>query len=171
MTFVHRDRAIFALCVAFCLGMFGLVLPNVAFAATFVTFDVPGAEGIDPSSINPAGVITGQYGDGSRVHGFVRATNGTITTFDAPGSDRTFALSINPAGVITGFYRDGSGLHGFVRAADGTITTFDAPGTGFFELARRLVGFSPAGVINPTGVITGAYDAGSGVPHGFVRTP
>src|ERR1051326_8674936 len=121
MTIVHRDRAIFALCVAFCLGMFGLVLPDVAFAATFVTFDIPGAEGIDPSSINPAGVITGQYGDGFRVHGFVRATNGTITTFDAPGSIISFALSftpagvINPAGVITGNYFDGSGLHGFVR--------------------------------------------------------
>jgi hypothetical protein len=118
MTIVHRDRAIFALCVAFCLGMFGLVLPDVAFAATFVTFDIPGAEGIDPSSINPAGVITGQYGDGSgAAHGFVRAADGTITTFDVPGALGTVAASINPTGVITGDYDDGSGsfIHGFVR--------------------------------------------------------
>ena len=52
------------------------------------TFDVPGdLNGTQPNDINPAGAITGNYGDAGNVyHGFLRARNGTITTFDVPGA-------------------------------------------------------------------------------------
>jgi hypothetical protein len=54
---------------------------------SFTTFDVPGAvNGTFPSSINPAGAITGSYYDVNFVgHGFLRAKNGTLVSFDAPG--------------------------------------------------------------------------------------
>jgi hypothetical protein len=94
---------------------------------TITTFDAPGVgpNGSEtlPQSINPAGEITGYFflaPEGSAfpvIHGFLRATDGTITTFDAPGAVlNTRALSINPAGAITGWYTDASGVnHGFLR--------------------------------------------------------
>src|SRR5207247_2451247 len=59
------DRAIFALQVAFSLGLLGPVLPNVAWSATFVKFDVPDSTYIQRSSINLARVITGSYQNSS----------------------------------------------------------------------------------------------------------
>jgi hypothetical protein len=54
-----------------------------------------------PSSINPAGAITGHYCDTSLVaHGFLRAHEGTITEFDPPSTIKMIPLSINPAGAI-----------------------------------------------------------------------
>jgi hypothetical protein len=131
---------------------------------SFTTFDVPGAvNGTFPSSINPAGAITGSYYDVNFVgHGFLRAKNGTLVSFDAPGAGTTdpsfpgtYAVSINPAGAIVGMYTDANSLsHGFVRASDGTFTTFDPPG--------KIAAFAPFALaqtsyINPDGVITGAY--------------
>ncbi len=54
---------------------------------TFITFDAPGAVDTFPSSINPAGAITGLIIDANFVfHGFLRARDGVFTTFDPPGS-------------------------------------------------------------------------------------
>ena len=150
---------------------------------TFITFDVPGAvNGTFPTSINPAGAITGYSLDVNSVgHGFLRAKNGTITTFDAPGAGTTgsfpgtYAVGINPEGTIAGMYTDANnGSHGFLRASDGTFTTFDPPG--------RIAIFAPFSFgqnlyINPDGAITGTYfESISGNPFGgnfrvFVRTP
>jgi hypothetical protein len=68
-----------------------------------------------PSSINPAGAVTGSYTDANfEAHGFLRASNGTFTTIDVPGSNGTAPIGINPAGAITGSYIDTSGMsHGF----------------------------------------------------------
>ena len=123
-------------------------------APTITTFDVPGAADTTAQSINPTGVITGQYDDGSVYsvyHGFVRDNNGNITTFDPTGSVSTLPFSINPTGVITGYYYDGSVYHvshGFVRDNNGNITTFDPTGSDSTYAVS----------INPTGVITGYYD-------------
>lgn len=133
---------------------------------TITTFDAPGAgtsgsfpyfQGSFGSSINGAGVITGNYVDPSNVeHGFLRAPGGAITTFDAPGALNTGAFSINEAGTITGSFDDASSVgHGFLRAPDGTFTTFDAPGA-----VSSTAGYS----INGAGAITGAYSAGQVVP-------
>jgi hypothetical protein len=62
-----------------------------------------------PTSINPAGEITGYFinANESGLHGFVRAADGTITTFDA-GPDRTYSVSINPRGTVMGLRSCGS---------------------------------------------------------------
>jgi hypothetical protein len=128
-----------------------------------------------PTSINPAGAITGLHqdatGDGVLL-GFLRARDGTFTTFEAPGAGTVFPwgtspYSINPAGAITGTYQDASNVyHGFLRTRDGTFATFDAPaaGTGYFQ------GTTPFS-INPEGAITGYYTDSSNVFHGFLRIP
>jgi hypothetical protein len=89
----------------------GVPRPNAA--GTFTTFDAPGAgtgtnQGTFPSSINPAGAITGIYCVPNFVcHGFLRASNGTFATFDVPGAVNGFfsPFSINPAGAIAGKLR------------------------------------------------------------------
>ena len=142
----------------FLLGMFlvGVLAPEISsvHAQTITSFD-----GF-PTSINPAGDITGSYFDSTGGHGFIRDRQGTITTFDAPGSTGTSPTSINPAGEITGIYGDSGGGHGFIRDARGTITSFDPPGsTGTFPAS-----------INPAGDITGSYFDSTGTVHGFVRS-
>jgi hypothetical protein len=121
---------------------------------TFTTFDVPGAvNGTSPSSINPAGAITGTYYDVNFVgHGFLRARNGTFATFDAPGAALigTIPSGINPEGAITGTYYDVNFVgHGFLRTTNGTLTTFDAPGAGTTGSSpgTYAVGINPEGVI------------------------
>jgi hypothetical protein len=80
------------------------------------TFDVPGSNRTSPTGINPAGEITGSYGDASGTHGFLRGRHGTITKFDPLGSISTAPIGINPAGVITGQWCTQSSVrHGFVR--------------------------------------------------------
>src|SRR5436189_942995 len=91
----------------FLLGMLlvGVLAPAISsvHAQTITSFDVPGSTGTVPTSINPAGEITGLYHDsGGTFHGFVRDGRGTITSFAPPGSIVTEPTSINPAGEITG---------------------------------------------------------------------
>src|SRR6266851_3892017 len=96
-------------------------LVSIGYAQTFTTFDVPGAAGTIPLSINPAGQITGAYFDANFVdHGFLREKDGTIITFDVPDSFDMFPQSINPAGQITGSYLPKvGGISGFLRKKDG----------------------------------------------------
>jgi hypothetical protein len=145
---------------------------------SFVTFDVPGSGTLvftTPSSINPAGTITGSYiddvaflPDGSVLcvlHGFLRAKHGTITTFDAPGADTnpancgingTQALATNSEGIILGTYTDtNSNSHGYLRATGGTFTILDLPGP--IALFNSLLSGPTPLYMNPQGVITGAY--------------
>jgi hypothetical protein len=141
---------------------------------TFITFDAPGAgtgsfQGTFPSSINPAGAITGYYYDANFVgHGFLRSSNGTFTTFDVPGLTSTFPSSISQAGAITGSYAYNNDVnfvgHGFLWASNGTLITFDAPGAG----TGILQGTYPSS-INPEGRITGTYYDANNMAHGFLR--
>jgi hypothetical protein len=142
-------------------------VPRASGVGTFTTFNAPGAvNGTFPSSINPAGAITGSSNDANLVgHGFLRARNGTFTTFDAPGAGTssfqgTFPSSINPEGSITGNYVDANFFgHGFLRASNRVITTFDVPGAAFFLTLS----------INPAGAIAGTFFDANFVPHGFLR--
>ena len=142
-----------------------LALTQSITAASFITFDAPGAvNGTFPSSINPAGVITGYFTDENFVsHGFMRAQNGPIITFDVPGAvNGTFPEAINSAGVVTGIFGDENFLaHGFIRAQNGAITTFDVPEAtgGFFLLSG----------INPAGTIIGSLFDENFFQHAFVR--
>jgi hypothetical protein len=71
-------------------------------------------------SINPAGVIVGNYYDGVTYHRFRRLADGTLTVIDVPGAGTgqfqgASPTSINPAGEITGFYLDTNNVsHGFL---------------------------------------------------------
>jgi hypothetical protein len=73
----------------------------------------------NPTSISPAGAITGFYCDAISCHGFLRDRNGTFTTFVFPGAVDALATAINPAGAITGYYFDANGGHGFLRTDHG----------------------------------------------------
>lgn len=129
---------------------------------------------VAPQAINPAGVITGDYSEGtlyclSRRRGFVRDRDGTITRFDVPafpgGPPAVYVhpVTINPAGTIAGFFLafDVPGPYfGFLRQRDGAIIIIDA---------SELV-YPVAKAINPRGQITGYYLDMSGI-HGFLRDP
>src|SRR5439155_6137800 len=129
-------------------------------AQPITSFDPPGSRYTQPTSINPAGEITGYYyASDNTAHGFVRHASGTITSFDAPGATSTLPNSINPTGEITGWYGANGHAHGFVRDASGTITSFDAPGA---------LGTGPTS-INPAGEITGSYTGSDGHAHSFGR--
>lgn len=151
-------------------------------AAKIVTIDVSGAAGTEAISVNPAGVVIGQYVDSrGAYHGFVRSLDGTITSVDAPGAgtsagEGTEPWSINPAGEITGWYTDTAGLtHVFLRAPDGTFNSFDAPGAGIpagVPCNPPIIcsNGTQAGAINTAGVIAGDYVDVKDVFHGFLRS-
>jgi hypothetical protein len=147
---------------------------------SFITFDVPGAvNGTFPSSITPNGVITGTYTDSNFVNfGFLRTASGTFNKIDGPedlgGQLDPFnlgpTLSINPEGVITGTYFApisgnpfGGNYRVFVRSAQGAFITFDAA-----NYPPCCIWSAPSG-INPAGTITGSFNDGFTINHGFVR--
>jgi len=122
----------------------------------FVTFDVSGSVGTEPTNISSVGQVTGYYylaGGGSE--GFLYTT-GTITTFDVPGALNTTPVSINEAGQITGFYNSGGANSGFIDVA-GDITTFEVPGA---------TDTTPT-AMNSAGQIVGHYNDG-GSDSGFI---
>jgi hypothetical protein len=149
---------------------------------SLTTFDPPDAGTTDPGTtavdINPEGVILGTYIDAKNgSHGFLRARDGTFTTFDPPGTIETFApfssgpdLSMDPQGVITGTFFEhisgnpfGGNFRVFVRAKNGTFTTFDAA-----TYPPCCIWSFPSG-ISPAGVITGSFNDGFSINHGFLR--
>jgi hypothetical protein len=148
------------------------------------TFDAPGAgtTGDFPGTfgvcITPDGTIVGVYTDvNSGSHGFLRTSDGTFTTFDPPGQIAIFVafsfgknLYINPDGLITGTYFEtisgnpfGGNYRVFVRALDGTFTTFDAA-----TYPPCCIWSFPSG-ITPAGAITGSFNDGYQINHGFLR--
>jgi len=151
-------------------------------SGNITTIEIPEAvNGTQAVAINPRGLITGTYTDADFVsHGFLRASNGTFKTFDppSPGEIRPFAsfsfgplLSITPHGVIAGAYFEpiegnpfGGNFRAFVRATDGTFTTFDAA-----NYPPCCIWSFPSG-INQAGTITGSFNDGFTINHGFVRT-
>src|SRR2546423_9514713 len=116
------------LAAALCLLASGL---PAAAGGKLIKIIVPGSDGTQAYGINDAGSITGGWDQGSLVHGFVRASDGTITTFDPPGSSITYGLCINGKDAIGGYWIDytGSPAHGFLRSAKGRFTTFDPKGS------------------------------------------
>jgi hypothetical protein len=140
-------------------------LARLVTAASFTTFDAPGAvNGTYPSGINPAGVTVGTFYDVNFVgHGFLRDRGGSITTFDVPNAvNGTYPSGINTAGVVIGTFYDVDFVgHGFLRAVNGSITMFDVPGAfdGSFFLTS----------INPAGLAVGTLFDENFVTHGFAR--
>lgn len=148
---------------------------------TITSFDVPGSAngyGTFPYTLNPEGVVTGNYFQpisgnpfGGNFRGFVRFPDGSFATFDAasysPCCIFTYATAIAPSGVIAGYFNDGYNLnHGFLRTSAGGITTFDAPGAGTGSYQGTVVSG-----ITPGGVVVGYYTPNNAITHGFLYYP
>jgi hypothetical protein len=88
-------------CVVAPLCMFGLLFcaaqePAESSEVSYLSFQVPGALGTYPMSINASMVVTGYYYVSSTVtRGFLREPDGALTTFALPGSLWTRPESIN----------------------------------------------------------------------------
>jgi hypothetical protein len=145
------------------------------------TFDAPGADmGTVPDSIDPEGAILGVYFDASGVsHGFLRSASGTFTEINGPdhlagqydGLNFGAPLSMNPEGEITGTYFQpisgnpfGGNQRVFVLSREGNYITFDAA-----TYPPCCIFSAPSG-INPSGTITGSFNDGLNIDHGFLRT-
>lgn len=99
-------------------------------AATITVFDVPGAVATNPTGINSAGDVTGNYTDLSgNIQGFLRTSNGTFTEFSVTGATfGTYPTGINSSDEITGyFWVTANTPQGFLRSSNGTITIFNLP--------------------------------------------
>jgi len=103
--------------------------PAVSHEVSYLSFQVPGALGTYPMSVNSTMAVTGYYYVSSTVTGgFLHDAGGAITTFSVRDGLWTEPESINDAGDITGFYEVVAGVpQGFLRYADGRIVTFEPP--------------------------------------------
>jgi hypothetical protein len=127
----------------------------------FTSFDPPGSNNSQASTINAARAVVGAYVDSSGVeHGYIFYNN-TFVTNDYPGATLTFDGGNNNQGDIVGEWIDTNKVAHSFLLSNGTYTSFDPPGATL----------SDATGINPEGTIVGLYvDASNGV-HGYVRTP
>jgi hypothetical protein len=134
----------------------------------FTTFQVPGALGTYPMSINDSQTVAGYYTAAAGTQGgFVRSQDGTIDTFQVPGSILTEPVGINSAGEIVGYYEITAGVpQGFIRTADGQITTFAAPTAA--SVPTNKVAQPVA--INDAGEIVGNYPDVGFASRVFVRS-
>jgi hypothetical protein len=146
----------------------------------FTTFDAPNAafsffEGTMPTSINNSGTVAGFYFDttqNSKLHVFLRASNGTFSSFDTPQPGTSVgAASINSSGAVAGNVQNFECPNfpfcnivpiSFVRAANGGVSSVNDP--------KAVQGTFVTG-INPAGEVIGNYIDANNVQHGFVRTP
>lgn len=131
-------------------------------------FGCSGSSYSEGDGINRTGSIAGGCST-DRLHGVLRAKDGSIVEIDAPDSGNygTWANSINDAGAVAGYYGDDNTvLHGFLRSVDGTIAEFDAAGAGTGSFQGTM-----AKSINKSGWIAGIYIDSNGFDHGFLRNP
>jgi hypothetical protein len=134
---------------------------------SLTTFTVLGSTNTMANGVNNAGVIAGQYFDGSGVlHGFTAAIADPLSfaTIDDPlAAFGTAVTGINDDGDLTGYYTDASNdVHGFIDDG-GSFFTIDAPGSD--GLFTEVTG------INNEGAIVGKFvDAGTGQVEGFEAT-
>jgi hypothetical protein len=136
--------------------------PAVSNEVSYVSFQVPGALGTFPMSINSTMAVTGYYYVSPMVtRGFLRQADGAITTFDVPGGVSTEPLSINAAGDVTGIVLVGNFSFGFIRYADGRIVTFE----NVSATAQAL----PVS-INAFGEVAGNYRNVQNSSTGFTRS-
>ena len=109
----------------------GLVAASPALAkGQFTCFNPPGAVSTWSGPITPLGAVGGSWTDANgNVHGFVRATDGSIASIDPSGSAyRVEVTGLNDSGLAVGEITDQDQTqHGFVRKANGSVSVFDAP--------------------------------------------
>jgi len=141
--------------------------PAVSNEVSYLSFQVPGALGTYPMSINNSMTVTGYYYVSPTVtRGFLRDADGAITTFDVLGSGQTIPSAINDAGEIAGSYiisPAGGPQLCFLRARDGSITTFTPAASS---------GKAVVNGINERGTVVGYYTddfSTSSAEYGFIR--
>ena len=151
-----------------------------AYNGALTTFDPPAAVyGSTPSTITDLGVILGVYFDAdSRTHGFLRSPAGAFSEILGPGGatgqfdpfNLGAALSINFQGMIAGTYFApivgnpfGGNYTVFIRSKDGTYITFAAA-----DYPPCCIWSAPSD-INLAGTVTGSFNDGFTINHGFVR--
>jgi hypothetical protein len=84
--------------------------PAVNNQVSYLSFEVPGALGAYPMSINASMAVTGYYYVApTETRGFLRKQDGAILLFGIPGALWVEPESINGGGDITGFYELVSG--------------------------------------------------------------
>jgi hypothetical protein len=158
-------------------------------SGAIITFDAPNATfnfGTNPTGITAGGLIQGFYSNGSvpggypnSTNGFLMTSSGGLTTITGPGGlggqfdpfNSGPALSINPPGVIAGVYFQpingnpfGGNFQVFVLSPNGNYVTFAAA-----NYPPCCIWSAPSG-INPAGTITGSFNDGFEINHGFWRT-
>ncbi len=143
-----------------------------------VTFDAPNASvemNMPPqgtvtcleSCLTPEGSITGWYFDSNQaVHGYVRATDGTVTDFDNTNGGTGFFQgtlpgSISATGEIAGGVLDSSNIYH-------RMVTFEAPLSG--DTSGSYQGTFSVG-INAIGMVSSYVTDNSNVSHGSIRYP
>lgn len=121
-------------------------------------FTPSGAVSAYAYGINTADVVVGTYYDSSsKVHGFSRATNGTITEIAFPKATQTDVTGINDAGEITGTFINSSGVTYGFTLVKGTYTQTD---------------FAYTTGVNKTGAYAGyTWGVPDGFPTAYVATP
>jgi hypothetical protein len=162
-SFKIRHSLVATLCM---LGLLTCAAHAVGSEASYISFEVPGALGTYPMSVNTLLEVTGYYNvSPTAARGFVREADGTITTFYVAGAFWTEPESINAAGDITGFYELVSGVPlGFLRYADGRIITSDAPVSGLTPPQAMPVS------MNDFDEAAGNYPGEDGHSSGFTRS-
>jgi hypothetical protein len=131
-----------------------LCLPTGA-SASFVIFDLPGAEWTAAASINSSAEVAG-YADSSPQLPFIREPDGTITEFSVPGTPSAAALAVNDYGSVAGWGCAGTACEAFLRMSDGEIVTFN-PNPSYIPDVRAIN--------NKDQVLASSY------PGSFVRNP
>jgi uncharacterized membrane protein len=133
-----------------------------------------------PFGITADGSVLGVYTDASgTTFGYLMTAFGRFVKVTGPGGlggqldplSPLPALSIGPSGVITGTYFQpitgnpfGGNYRVFVRSPDGNYVTFDAA-----SYSPCCI-WSAASGIDPDGTITGSFNDGYSINHGFWRT-
>src|SRR5690348_4598461 len=102
--FMHVGQLTISSLAGFCL----LAVGTTASAGhKFVEFDVPGAAGTFPISLNGNNDVVGYYEDTSGIdHAFIRTSDGKIKKFDVPKAASTIAGSINTEDEVAGTFFD-----------------------------------------------------------------
>jgi len=132
-------------------------------AANVTRFSVPDAIATLAYSINSSNQVVGYYvdADGVTLHGYLRASDGTLTfPVDVAGATATILFANNDANWVVGRYTDSSGVtHGLFFQTPDDIRTFDFPGAA---------GFTSLNGVNQGGLVSGRYLDSGGIAHGFL---
>jgi hypothetical protein len=151
-------------CIYFLVTLLGLLLPEVAAAATITiqviaTFDYPGATQTYPFAINDQNEIAGFFYVSGALAGFTRTADGQFSDpIVAPNDthDTTEAFGINNSGTVCGYFFGVDGFHGFLFS-DGAYSQYDVPDSSGTVVRG----------INDAGDLAGYYFARGDAQKGF----